>query len=63
VTPHAVLRPGHDADTAIQAVRDALHQQFSFSHVTVQLDGVVCAKVDCEPPPPAASSDRGYAHE
>ncbi len=45
-TLHAVLSPGHDADSAIQAVRDALHRQFSISHVTVQLDGVVCANVD-----------------
>ncbi|SDD47320.1 cation diffusion facilitator family transporter [Aquimonas voraii] len=46
-TLHAVLAPGQDPDAAIRAVRAALHQDFAIDHVTVQLDGVVCAQADC----------------
>ena len=46
-TLHAVLVPGHEPDPAIQAVREALHEDFAIDHVTVQLDGVVCAQPDC----------------
>jgi cobalt-zinc-cadmium efflux system protein len=48
-TLHAILSPGHAADAAIQEVRKALHRGFSIDHVTVQLDGVICARVDCAP--------------
>jgi cobalt-zinc-cadmium efflux system protein len=46
-TLHAVLVPGHQPDPAIRAVREALHEAFAIDHVTVQLDGVVCAQPDC----------------
>lgn len=46
-TLHAVLMPGHEPDAAIQAVRAALHRRFAIDHVTVQLDGVVCAQPEC----------------
>lgn len=47
-TLHAVLAPGQDPDAAILAVRAALHEDFAIDHVTVQLDGVVCAQPGCE---------------
>ena len=61
-TLHAVLAPGEDPDTAIQAVRAALHQDFAIDHVTVQLDGVVCAQSVCGPTRVALQRDSGQAH-
>ena len=46
-TLHAVLSPGAEPDAAIRAVREALHQAYAVDHVTVQLDGVVCASTGC----------------
>ncbi len=62
-TLHAVLAPGHDPDSAIQAVREALHEGFAIDHVTVQLDGVVCAQVDCTPSSGTPECGEGHAHE
>ena len=61
-TLHAVLAPGQDADAAIQAVRAALHQDFAIDHVTVQLDGVVCAQADCAPLRGAEPHEHAHRH-
>lgn len=61
-TLHAVLAPGQDPDAAIQAVRAALHQDFAIDHVTVQLDGVVCAQADCTPMRGAEPHEHGDRH-
>lgn len=65
-TLHAVLVPGHEPDPAIRAVRTALHEEFAIDHVTVQLDGVVCAQPSCAPSPattaPASPHDHPQAH-
>lgn len=62
-TLHAVLQPGHDPDSAIHDVRVVLHEDFAIDHVTVQLDGVVCAQTDCAPPTVASACGAGHGHE
>lgn len=65
-TLHAVLSPGAEPDDAIRAVREALHAAYAVDHVTVQLDGVVCAMPGCAEPAGAsapADAARRHGHE
>lgn len=49
-TLHARVRAGSDADHALRAIQQALHQRFAIGHVTVQIESGDCADVEagCE---------------